>query len=127
MENSPPTTPLHSDQETSSGWGVAWGNWGNSAFSVFSGIQKVAVSAADEITKNALAVAKDAGRGMVELQDKVTSSLKMQSEDDATNASDTKETEDDTAELPEDKLRRVTLKKLEEAGQDGALSHVCHF
>lgn len=121
MDDSLPPAPPPPPQEASSGWGGGWGNWGTSTFSVLSGIQKVAVSAADEITKNAIAVAKDAAKVVAELQETVASSLKVQTEDGTEEALAPTETAEDNPELPQEKLRSAALQKLEEAGQDTAL------
>ncbi|MCO5579605.1 hypothetical protein L7F22_033462 [Adiantum nelumboides] len=123
MDESLPPAAQTPAQETSSGWGGGWGNWGNSAFSVISGIQKVAVSAADEITKNAIAAAKDAAKGVAELQENVASSLKLQDEGSAEDASTVTEKAEDDNELPQHNLRSAALQNLEEAGQDTALGH----
>eukprot|EP00250_Pteridium_aquilinum_P007691 c17361_g1_i1 orf=522-2093(+) len=113
---------LHS-QEDSSGWG-GWGNWGTSAISVISGIQKAAASAADEITKNAIAAAKDAAKGVAELQENVSSSLNLQAEKDTEEASTVEQAVNVVEPVsPQDKLRSAALQKLEGASQDTALSH----
>lgn len=130
MEDSLPSAPLPPadsgearPQEVSSGWG-GWGNWGTSAFSVLSGIQKAATEVADELTKNAIAAAKDAAKGVAELQDNVTSSLKLQTEEDTEDASTVDQAAStEEPELPQDKLRSEALQKLEGAGQDTALGH----
>ena len=69
----------------------------------------------------AIAVAKDAAKGVAELQDNVTNSLKLQEEEEGTQEPSTENKE---PESPEDKLRNAALQKLEQAGQDTALSHV---
>lgn len=113
----------HAAEASSGGWG-GWGSWGTSAFSVISGIQKAAVSAADELTKNAIAAAKDAAKGVAELQENVSSSLKLQTDEDVNDASTVERvTGDAEPDSPQDKLRSAALQKLEGAGQDTALGH----
>lgn len=127
MEDSPSSPPLSPNvvSQEASGWG--WGGWRTSAFSVISDFQKVATEAVEEISKNALAAAKDAAKGVSELQNSVTDPLnsptKEESNEDADPVNATTEEMEPEPESPQDELRRVALLKLEEAGQDSALGH----
>lgn len=119
MEESPPSNPA---SQGASGWG--WGGWGTSAFSVLSDLQKAAAEAAEDISRTAVAAAKDAAKGVAELQHTVTDSLKLEADETSENA---KSVENTTRELepesPKDNLRRAALEKLEGAAQDSVLGH----
>ncbi|KAI3830363.1 hypothetical protein MKX03_033475 [Papaver bracteatum] len=99
-------------KEEVSGGGGGWGGWGISPFSVLSDLQKAAAVAAEEITRNAAAMAKSIGEDMQSSAD--TEPLKEGDEsDDPTPAEDT---DDD-----DDKRRKSALDKLEKASEDSLL------
>lgn len=62
---------------------------------------------------------------MAELQENVSSSLKLQTDEDVNDAATVEQVADGELESPQDKLRSAALQKLEGAGQDTALGHVC--
>ncbi|XP_022931612.1 uncharacterized protein LOC111437779 [Cucurbita moschata] len=90
------------------GGGGGWGGWGFSAFSVLSDLQK----AAEEISRNAAAVAQTAAKSIADLEN----------EDEHVESSKEKEVEDSAAESESedenDKLRKSALDKLEKASED---------
>ncbi|KAL3689492.1 hypothetical protein R1sor_015801 [Riccia sorocarpa] len=107
------------------GWG-GWGGWGSSALSVFSELQKAAADVAEEISKNAVAAAKGAAKGVADLQQTVVNSIDQEvkdqevedSQSDTEKEVKTKETEPLTAE---DIKRKAALDRLEQASKDSLL------
>ncbi|KAL8143538.1 hypothetical protein V2J09_016570 [Rumex salicifolius] len=90
--------------------GGGWGGWGFSPLSYLSDLQKAAAVAAEEISRNAAAVAKSLTDVENLPQDNESSEEK---EEDATEA----EVDDET-----DKLRKSALDKLEQASEESLLS-----
>ncbi|KAL2631633.1 hypothetical protein R1flu_016319 [Riccia fluitans] len=107
------------------GWG-GWGGWGSSALSVFSDLQKAAADVAEEISKNAVAAAKGAAKGVADLQQTVASSI-----DQEVKGIEVKDSQSDTEEevkvketepLTEEEIKRkATLDRLEQASKDSFL------
>ncbi|KAM3742980.1 hypothetical protein ACB098_07G109900 [Castanea mollissima] len=91
------------------GGGGGWGGWGFSTLSVFSDLQK----AAEEISRNAAAVAQTAAKSISDMQiaDEDTESSK--DEEEAEDSTNEKESEDD-----KDKIRKAALDKLEKASDE---------
>ncbi|KAK4562956.1 hypothetical protein RGQ29_005438 [Quercus rubra] len=91
------------------GGGGGWGGWGFSTLSVFSDLQK----AAEEISRNAAAVAQTAAKSISDMQiaDEDTESSK--DEEEAEDSANEKESEDD-----KDKIRKAALDKLEKASDE---------
>ncbi|KAG0495212.1 hypothetical protein HPP92_006206 [Vanilla planifolia] len=88
-----------------------WGGWGFPSFSVLSDLQKVASAAAQEISKNAAAVAKS------------ITDIDVEEEDMKSDASGDKEGKESESENEDDKsqLRKSALDKLERASEDSLL------
>ncbi|RYQ86835.1 hypothetical protein Ahy_B10g106454 isoform D [Arachis hypogaea] len=89
---------------------AATGGWGFSSFSFLSDLQKAAAVAAEEISRNAAAVAETASKSFAELHDGAEDS---EPEKDAAGESPTEKESDDE----DDKLRKSALDKLEKAMQ----------
>ncbi|GAA0162684.1 hypothetical protein LIER_18720 [Lithospermum erythrorhizon] len=98
--------PVEDDKSTQSevDEGGGWGGWGFSSY--FSDLQKAATTAAEEISRNAVEVAKTAAKSLTE----------MQNEDEGTDTSKEEESEDE-----DDKRRKASLEKLEKASEDNFL------
>ncbi|XLU76522.1 hypothetical protein S245_035575 [Arachis hypogaea] len=94
---------------------AATGGWGFSSFSFLSDLQKAAAVAAEEISRNAAAVAETASKSFAELHDGAEDS---EPEKDAAGESPTEKESDDE----DDKLRKSALDKLEKASEDSLLS-----
>ncbi|XP_078171204.1 BAT2 domain protein [Carex rostrata] len=88
-------------QAKSEAGGGGWGGWG---FSIFSDLHK----AAEEISRNAVAVAKSA---IDEIQTETTEAKKEKEKDK----------EEDETDEEKDRLRKAALEKLENASQDSIL------
>ncbi|KAJ4815068.1 BAT2 domain protein [Rhynchospora pubera] len=97
-----PQPPTKSEAEGGGGGG-GWGGWG---FSVFSDLQK----AAEEISRNAVAVAKSA---ITEIQTENTEAEKEKEKE--------KEEGEEETDEEKDRLRKAALDKLENASQDTIL------
>ncbi|CAN6459989.1 unnamed protein product [Victoria cruziana] len=94
-----------------------WGGWGfSSAFSVLSDIQKAASNAAGEISKSAVEAAKNAAKGISELQGVPEAEPEL--DEGKAEESEIKE----AAESEAEKLRTLALDKLEKASEDSVLS-----
>ncbi|KAJ4964921.1 hypothetical protein NE237_016770 [Protea cynaroides] len=92
-----------------------WGGWGISPFSVLSDLQKAAAVAAEEISRNAAEVAKNAAKGISDIQN-IQPDLESEKEGGLEDSeSEGKHDEDD------DKLRNSALDKLEKASEDSFL------
>ncbi|XP_010548036.1 PREDICTED: uncharacterized protein LOC104819592 [Tarenaya hassleriana] len=96
-------------QKNSGGWG-----WGFSAFSVLSDLQK----AAEEISRNAAAVAEKAAKSMADLQEDEEDSESATKEQEKTEEPNKGQDSDDEKE----KVRKSALDKLENASEDTLLS-----
>ncbi|GAB4853951.1 hypothetical protein Ancab_018160 [Ancistrocladus abbreviatus] len=94
--------------------GGGWGAWGFTPFSYLSDLQKAAAVAAEEISRNAAAVAKSIA---VDVQNTAEDYESSKEEEDVEEAATKKEDDDD-----KDKLRRSALDKLEKASEDSMLS-----
>ncbi|XP_042498549.1 uncharacterized protein LOC122076946 [Macadamia integrifolia] len=93
-----------------------WGGWGISPFSVLSDLQKAATAAAEEISRNAAEVAKNAAKGISDIQN-----IKPVLEPSKVGESEESESEgnhEDDSEI----LRKSALDKLEKASEDTFLS-----
>ncbi|KAI4295608.1 hypothetical protein L6164_035634 [Bauhinia variegata] len=101
---------------TGSGGG-GWGGWGFSPLSVLSDLQKAAAVAAEEISRNATAVAETASKSIADLQITAEDSDSSKEEEGAEESANKKESEDE-----DDKLRKSALDKLEKASGDTLLS-----
>ncbi|KAG9440765.1 hypothetical protein H6P81_020930 [Aristolochia fimbriata] len=91
-----------------------WGGWGISPLSMFSDLQKAAAVAAEEISRNATEVAKTAAKGIQDIQNVAPDTETLKEEEPEKKADDEVENEDD-------KLRKSTLDKLENASEDSLL------
>ncbi|XP_010263783.1 PREDICTED: uncharacterized protein LOC104601963 [Nelumbo nucifera] len=93
-----------------------WGAWGISPLSVFSDLQRAAAVAAEEISRNAVAVAKNATKGITDMQnispDSESPKVEEELEDSAIEGVHADEN---------DKLRKAALDKLEKASEDSFL------
>ncbi|OMP01575.1 hypothetical protein COLO4_11733 [Corchorus olitorius] len=99
------------DEQPPASTGGGWGGWGFSAFSVLSDLQKAATVAAEEITRNASAVAEKAAKSLAEMQ--IAEDSESSEEKEGEGSPTDKESEDE-----DDKLRKSTLDKLEQASGD---------
>ncbi|XP_042488677.1 uncharacterized protein LOC122068827 [Macadamia integrifolia] len=92
-----------------------WGGWGISPFSVLSDLQKAAAVAAEEISRNAAAVAKNAAKGISDIQN-INPDLESEKEGEMEgSASEGKHEEDN------DIMRKSALDKLEKASEESFL------
>uniref|UniRef100_A0A5B6YY55 DUF7798 domain-containing protein n=1 Tax=Davidia involucrata TaxID=16924 RepID=A0A5B6YY55_DAVIN len=112
----PPPPP----KEGGAGGGGAWGGWGFSSLSVISDLQKAATAAAEEISRNAVEVAKTAAKSIADMQNVVEDSESSKADDTKESAIDG-ENEDGENEDENDKLRKAALDKLEKASEDSFL------
>ncbi|KAL3515240.1 hypothetical protein ACH5RR_022142 [Cinchona calisaya] len=103
--------PLLQNRGTAGG---GWGGWGFSPFSYLSDLQKAAAAAAEEISRNAVEVAKTAAKSVAEIQ---TAEDSESSKDDDAEASAVEEESEDESE----KRRKEALDKLEKASEDSFL------
>ncbi|OAY68076.1 hypothetical protein ACMD2_14701 [Ananas comosus] len=114
QEEGPKSQPQQPQQQQGGGGG--WRGWGISSLSVFSDLQK----AAEEISRNAVEVAKNAAKGITEMQQPSSPAAAADPSESAAehDASDLggEETESDG-----DRLRRSALDRLEKAGEDSLL------
>lgn len=97
-----------SDSSQSRGWGA----WRTSAFSVLSDLQKAAAQAADEIARNASAVAKSAISDLQSAGEPLSEPVK-EDETEAENVATPLEYDNE-----EEKRRKAALDRLEKASQD---------
>ncbi|PKU85450.1 uncharacterized protein LOC110113441 [Dendrobium catenatum] len=93
------------------GGGVGWGGWDFSSFSVLSDLQKAASAAAQEISRNAAAVAKS------------ITEIEIAEEDAKSDASAGKEGKEFENDMEDEKnlLRKSALDKLEKASEESLL------
>ncbi|CAK9150814.1 unnamed protein product [Ilex paraguariensis] len=105
----PPPSPTTAKQ------GGGWGGWGFSPLSYLSDLQKAATTAAEEISRNAVEVAKTAAKNIADMQN--IDEDPESSKEDATEASAVEEVSDDE----NDKRRKDALDKLEKASEDSLL------
>ncbi|KAK3002786.1 hypothetical protein RJ639_018344 [Escallonia herrerae] len=112
-----PPTPGSGSGGGSGGGG--WGGWGFS--SVFSDLQKAATVAAEEISRNAVEVAKTAAKSITDMQD-VAEDSEASKEYDTEASEKEEESEDEN-----DKLRKIALEKLEKASDDSFLGQARCF
>ncbi|XP_071930863.1 uncharacterized protein [Coffea arabica] len=96
------------------GGGGGWGGWGFSPFSYLSDLQKAAAVAAEEISRNAVEVAKTAAKGVAEIQ--TAEDSESSKEDDAEASAVEEESEDEN-----EKRRKAALEKLEKASEESFL------
>ncbi|MCD7462972.1 hypothetical protein HAX54_049696 [Datura stramonium] len=96
------------------GGGGGWGGWGFSAFSYISDLQKVATTAAEEISRNAVEAAKAAAKSLADVQSALEDS--ESSKEDEREVLVEEESEDEN-----DKKRKAALEKLEKASEDSLL------
>ncbi|XP_043713663.1 uncharacterized protein LOC122662159 [Telopea speciosissima] len=92
-----------------------WGGWGISPFSVLSDLQKAAAVAAEEISRNAAAVAKNAAKGISDIQN-IKPDMESSKEGESEESESEGNNEDDN-----DILRKSALHKLENASEDSFL------
>ncbi|KAF9611377.1 hypothetical protein IFM89_032046 [Coptis chinensis] len=83
--------------------GGGWGGWGLARFPVLSDLQKAATLAAEELSRNAVEVAKNAAKSIGDMQNTVLDSESPKKEE-------AKQSDDD-----DDELRKSTLDKFEKA------------
>ncbi|KAL7002769.1 hypothetical protein U1Q18_003925 [Sarracenia purpurea var. burkii] len=95
--------------------GAGWGGWGFSPFSVISDLQKVATVAAEEISRNAVEVAKTAAKSLADIQNADEDS-ESSKEGDVEESAVEGEEEDE-----HEKQRKAALAKLEKASEDSFL------
>ncbi|XP_065003947.1 uncharacterized protein LOC135636240 [Musa acuminata AAA Group] len=99
--------------EGGGGGGGGWGGWGISSFSMFSDLHK----AAEEISKNAVEVVKNAAKGITELE--IADSDSESADEVAKKGPEGGEVEEkEEEESEEDRLRKSALDKLEKASED---------
>ncbi|KAF8410587.1 hypothetical protein HHK36_003119 [Tetracentron sinense] len=113
-------SPTKKEPEPATGGG--WGGWGFSPFSVLSDLQKAAIVAGEEISRNAVAVAKTAAKGIADMQI-ITEDSESSKEEEETEESATEGKNEDE----NDKLRKSTLEKLEKASEDSLLGQASHI
>ncbi|XP_058080815.1 uncharacterized protein LOC131228983 [Magnolia sinica] len=117
MEENPPSPPKQDPVPAAPRSG--WGGWGISSLSVFSDLQKAAAVAAEEISRNAAIVAKNAAKGIAEMQNVGPDSEPAKGEGEGEVEQSL--VDDDGVETDEDKLRKSALDKLENASEDSVL------
>ncbi|XP_068656846.1 uncharacterized protein [Aristolochia californica] len=92
-----------------------WGGWGISSLSMLSDLQKAAAVAAEEISRNAVEVAKTAAKGIQDIQNVAPDTETLMEEEEPE-----KKTVNEV-EKEEDKLRKSALDKLEKASEESLL------
>ncbi|KAK7273941.1 hypothetical protein RIF29_15009 [Crotalaria pallida] len=92
-----------------------WGGWGLSPLSFLSDLQKAATVAAEEISRNAAAVAQTASKSIAELH--INDEDSESSKEDGGGEGFEKESEDE-----DEKRRKAALERLEKASEDSILS-----
>uniref|UniRef100_A0A1J3CXM9 DUF7798 domain-containing protein n=1 Tax=Noccaea caerulescens TaxID=107243 RepID=A0A1J3CXM9_NOCCA len=95
--------------KSAGGWG-----WGFSGFSVLSDLQK----AAEDISRNAAAVAEKAAKSIADMQEADEDSESSAKEEEKTEETGTEQDSDDESE----KLKKLALGKLEDASEESLLS-----
>ncbi|XP_059653936.1 uncharacterized protein LOC132300738 isoform X2 [Cornus florida] len=113
-EDAPPQQPPPPPPPKESGVG-GWGGWGFSPFSVLSDLQKAATVAAEEISRNAVEVAKTAAKSIADVQNGVEDS--ESSKEDSMEESATEGANEDES----DQRRKAALEKLEKASEESFL------
>ncbi|KAL2512195.1 hypothetical protein Adt_17795 [Abeliophyllum distichum] len=103
------------EQPKESGGGGGWGGWGFSPLSYLSDLQKAATVAAEEISRNAVEVAKTAAKSVTDIQ--MPAEESESSKEDETEASAVEEESEDET----DKRRKLALDKLEKASEESLL------
>ncbi|BBN07617.1 hypothetical protein MPTK1_4g05060 [Marchantia polymorpha subsp. ruderalis] len=116
-----PTAGASRAKEKSTGGGGGWGGWGTSALSVFSDLQKVAADVAGEISKNAVAAAKGAAKGVADLQQSVVNSIDEEFKDSQSDTEEEIKVKEPEPLSAEDIKRKAALDKLQEASKDSLL------
>ncbi|GAV67123.1 hypothetical protein CFOL_v3_10632 [Cephalotus follicularis] len=91
-----------------------WGGWGFSPLSVLTDLQKAATVAAEEISRNAAAVAEKAAKSIADMQ--IAEDSETEEEEEGKKSLSGKESDDEN-----DKLRKSALDKLENASHDTVL------
>ncbi|CAL0318609.1 unnamed protein product [Lupinus luteus] len=94
-----------------------WGGWGLSPLSFLSDLQKAATVAAEEISRNAAAVAETASKSIAELQINAEDSESSKEDDGGEGSPAEKENGDE-----DEKRRKAALERLEKASDDSILS-----
>ncbi|KAE8008427.1 hypothetical protein FH972_004941 [Carpinus fangiana] len=89
-----------------------WGGWGFSPLSVLSDLQK----AAEEISRNAAAVAQTAAKSMTDMQNTEVDAESSKNEIEVEDSADERESGDE-----KDKLRKSALDKLEKVSEESIL------
>ncbi|XP_059451042.1 uncharacterized protein LOC132181827 [Corylus avellana] len=89
-----------------------WGGWGFSPLSVLSDLQK----AAEEISRNAAAVAQTAAKSMTDMQNTEVDAEPSKNEREVEDSADERESGDE-----KDKLRKSALDKLEKVSEESIL------
>ncbi|XP_027360886.1 uncharacterized protein LOC113869007 [Abrus precatorius] len=97
--------------------GGGWGRWGFSPLSILTDLQKAAAVAAEEISRNAAAVAETASKSIAELQHGAEDSESPKEDEVAEGSAADKESGNEG-----DNLRKSALDKLEKASEDSLLS-----
>ncbi|CAA3025024.1 BAT2 domain-containing 1 [Olea europaea subsp. europaea] len=108
-------TAVEQPKESGGSGGGGWAGWGFSPLSYLSDLQKAATVAAEEISRNAVEVAKTAAKGITDIQMQAEES-ESSKEDETEVSANEEESEDEN-----DKRRKLALVKLEKASEDSLL------
>ncbi|CAI9786339.1 unnamed protein product [Fraxinus pennsylvanica] len=108
-------TAVEQPKESGGSGRGGWGGWGFSPLSYLSDLQKAATVAAEEISRNAVEVAKTAAKGVTDIQMPVEES-ESSKEDETEASANGEESEDEN-----DKRHKVAMDRLEKASEDSFL------
>ncbi|KAB1207190.1 hypothetical protein CJ030_MR7G011511 [Morella rubra] len=98
--------------------GGGWGGWGFSPLSVLSDLQK----AAEEISRNAAAVAQTAAKSITDIQNSDEVSESSKDEGEVEDSANERESKDEKEEL-----RKTALEKLEKASEESIFGQATHI
>ncbi|CAD5173321.1 unnamed protein product, partial [Musa acuminata subsp. malaccensis] len=104
--------PKNREEKPQGGGGGGWGSWGISSFSMFSELQK----AAEDISRNAVEVVKNATKGITDLE--IAGSDSETTDEVSKDSRGGEEEEEEEEEHVHDRLRKSALDKLEKASED---------
>ncbi|CAL9072838.1 unnamed protein product [Musa acuminata var. zebrina] len=104
--------PKNQEEKPQGGGGGGWGSWGISSFSMFSDLQK----AAEDISRNAVEVVKNATKGITDLE--IAGSDSETTDEVSKDSRGGEEEEEEEEEHVHDRLRKSALDKLEKASED---------
>ncbi|KAI8015389.1 hypothetical protein LOK49_LG05G01871 [Camellia lanceoleosa] len=117
MEYSLSKSPKQEEEAEAPGRGGGWGGWGFSPFSVLSDLQKAATVTAQEISRNAVDVARTAAKSITDMQNVAEDSESSKEGDREEFAVEGEDEDEDKF----DNQRKAALDKLEKSSEDSFL------